>query len=576
MSSSTHYYGPSLCGIHDQTNYSLFVNPQIMNDAQIAMFMCFYGYILFAASGLISDGSELLLLVPRLAPIVGSIVLPVLGAVPDGMMVLFSGLGANPQEEVAVGVGTLAGSTVMLLTLPWSIAIFSGRVDLDETGKLNYKRPTNAGEHWDKLTPGNVGLKSCGVGYTSEIQYNAKFMMATLAGYLVIALPSCFFTAKLFYHKSESRKQIKFEANKEKIFVYAALAVCIAEFVYYLYKEWKNSEAADSPVGEMITETNVQAIQGGQVTLRSVMAKFRESTKGTNVNEASNNPDTLDEVRRFCKVLAPFFAMYDINGDNQIDLDEFFMIVKDLGGNLSKETQVKMFRAADIDKSQYISFEEFVACLMSYTFDESNDLSADRRKHILEPSTYMSPNEDADEEEDIPEDLADLEPEEQQRQIKKRACLWMGFGTLLILLFSDPTVDLMNETGIRLKISPFYVAFVLAPIASNAAELVAAYNYAQKRTVKSMTTSLSTLEGAGVMNNTYTFGTLLFIMCLKGVYWDFTAEVISMVFVEVLIGLPMLMKEKKVLTLFDGVMAASYYVLALLLVAFLNYCVHLD
>jgi len=152
----------------------------------------------------------------------------------------------------------------------------------------------------------------------------------------------------------------------------------------------------------------------------------------------------------------------------------------------------------------------------------------------------------------------------------------MGFGTLLILLFSDPTVDLMNETGLRLKISPFYVAFVLAPIASNAAELVAAYNYAQKRTVKSMTTSLSTLEGAGVMNNTYTFGTLLFIMCLKGVYWDFTAEVVSMVFVEVLIGLPMLTKEKKVLTLFDGVLAASYYVLALLLVAFLNYCVHLD
>lgn len=38
-----------------------------------------YGYILMYASNLISDGSELLLLVPSLAGIVGSVVLPILG-----------------------------------------------------------------------------------------------------------------------------------------------------------------------------------------------------------------------------------------------------------------------------------------------------------------------------------------------------------------------------------------------------------------------------------------------------------------------------------------------------------------
>jgi hypothetical protein len=43
-----------------------------------------YGYILMYASNLISDGSELLLLVPSIAGLVGSVVLPILGAVPDG------------------------------------------------------------------------------------------------------------------------------------------------------------------------------------------------------------------------------------------------------------------------------------------------------------------------------------------------------------------------------------------------------------------------------------------------------------------------------------------------------------
>jgi hypothetical protein len=80
-----------------------------------------YGFLLFWASELISNGSELLLLVPSIAGVIGTIVLPVLAAVPDGMMILFSGLGSKATfaHEVQVGVGTLAGSTVMLLTIPW-------------------------------------------------------------------------------------------------------------------------------------------------------------------------------------------------------------------------------------------------------------------------------------------------------------------------------------------------------------------------------------------------------------------------------------------------------------------------
>lgn len=72
-----------------------------------------------SASNMISDGSELLLLVPAVAGMVGSVVLPVLGAVPDGAIVLFSGMGDDAQDQLSVGVGALAGSTIMLLTVPW-------------------------------------------------------------------------------------------------------------------------------------------------------------------------------------------------------------------------------------------------------------------------------------------------------------------------------------------------------------------------------------------------------------------------------------------------------------------------
>ena len=90
---------------------------EIGNTGLLWLFVS-YGYVLFWASNQISEGSDLLLLVPSLAGIVGSCVLPVLGAVPDGAIMLFSGLGSveEAQENLAVGVGALAGSTIMLLT----------------------------------------------------------------------------------------------------------------------------------------------------------------------------------------------------------------------------------------------------------------------------------------------------------------------------------------------------------------------------------------------------------------------------------------------------------------------------
>ena len=39
-----------------------------------------------------------------------------------------------------------------------------------------------------------------------------------------------------------------------------------------------------------------------------------------------------------------------------------------------------------------------------------------------------------------------------------------GIGTLLVLFFSDPMVDVLSSVADRIGVSPFYVAFVLAPV----------------------------------------------------------------------------------------------------------------
>ena len=71
--------------------------------AQVVFLGLVYAYVLCVASSMISDGSELLLLIPALAGLVGSCVLPILGAVPDGAIVLFSGLGPDAQAQLNIG-----------------------------------------------------------------------------------------------------------------------------------------------------------------------------------------------------------------------------------------------------------------------------------------------------------------------------------------------------------------------------------------------------------------------------------------------------------------------------------------
>ena len=166
--------------------------------------------------------------------------------------------------------------------------------------------------------------------------------------------------------------------------------------------------------------------------------------------------------------------------------------------------------------------------------------------------------------EDLPEDISELSPEEQQAELKKRALIMLTFGTTLAVLFSDPLVGVLDEMATRLNISPFYVAFVLAPLGSNASEVIASRYYAAKKTRKSITVSLTALEGAGAMSNTFCLSIFMGLIYFRGLAWSYTSETIAILLVEyALAG----MVQKNKLTTLDGLIILSFYPLSLVFVA---------
>lgn len=132
---------------------------------------------------MIAEGSELLLLTKQ-APFIGSIVLPILGAVPDGAIVLFSGMGPDAPQQIAVGVGALAGSTIMLLTLPWCVSIQYGSVDCENiTDKDIYTQPLSGSKN--KIR-GFASLTGTGVKIDKSIKQLGLVMLLTLISYVVV------------------------------------------------------------------------------------------------------------------------------------------------------------------------------------------------------------------------------------------------------------------------------------------------------------------------------------------------------------------------------------------------------
>lgn len=542
---------------------------------QVLTLMAGYGYILFNASNMLANGSELLLLVPSIAGIVGSVVLPILGAVPDGAIMLFSGLGPDAQEKLTVGIGTLAGSTIMLLTLPWGGSIFKGAVPIGPKGTAEYSRRRETGG----------GIFTRGVTPNETIRSNAFVMVATALVYLIIQGPAFAYATD---NSPDASAQV---AKDEHWYALVGLLVAAAAFVAYLTLMVFQSNSDTKEY--LINAAALKAIESeGPVTLAGIIAPIIADGTAKALAAASSGTNYLEGAlldnhgkKKLHSLLKPFFKKYDEDGDGKISSSELVSLLHDIGERgITHAEAVHWMERLDPDHSGEIATDELADAMLRYIAEKVREQSSRHGEPSPDPRHAASAvfpaseaaahaaadaaaEEEDEEEEEMPEDLVDLSPKQQQYMIKKRACLLMGTGTALVLVFSDPMVDVMSNVGERLGIPAFYIAFVLAPLASNASELIASLNYAGKKTGKTITVSLSSLQGAACMNNTFCLGIFMALIYVKGLAWKFTAETLSILIVELLVACIAVQRTQR---LWHGLVALSFFPLSIAFVALLE------
>lgn len=526
-----------------------------------------YGFVLYKASDLISEGSELLLLVPSMAGLVGGVVLPLLGAVPDGAIILFSGLGdlKAAQETLSVGVGALAGSTIMLLTVPFALSVFGGRVDL--VGSDNSK-PNYLGK--PKLTEKSSikhELFGTGVAITEAVKHGGVLMVITLLPYLLIQVPA------LFLHGPTEEV-----AQGEHWWALVGLLICLAGLTLYMHLQLKISRAGEDRDKRMAVMKKV--LKKGQMSLSGAIAHTLREKERQMATSAASEYQSLNQDSRYPppavaqylkEVLADAFRSYDANGNGELDKIETQTFFRDFHETISDDEMDELFLKYDTDRSGFISLDEFIG--LAYTLIKAQEKRVKceldySRRSVKKTSDALAESAFADiEEEEIPAEFTDLPPDDQQAAIKKRAFWMLLAGAVLVVVFSDPMVDVMQEIAIRGHMSPFYVSFILAPLASNASEVISSMYYASKKTSKTITVSLSTLEGAACMNNTFCLSIFMGLIFFRGLAWQYTAETVSIIFAEVVVAL---LVRSKYMTLFRGLLIMCLFPASLALVAALE------
>ena len=448
----------------------------------------------------------------------------------------------------------------MLLTIPYAVSIFAGRVDLDDNGKATYRGKP-------KVSPKDsimADLTSTGVSVTEAVRHGGISMALTTIPYFLIQIPA------LFMHGPSEEV-----ADGERWWAFSGMLVCLVGLVFYMSLQLKISKEGEDK-GKRIAVVK-KLLQKGKVSLSGALkAEIEEMSEGA--GNASSEYQAIQQSDKgsfypppkvatyLSEVLKDAYVSYDANGNGLLDPREVRTFFRDFHENISEEDVEKLFKKFDTDGNGTISFDEFIG--LAYVLITDDEIAAHHQPTVATLADNIhSDDAEGEEEEDVPEDLTDLPPDQQQAAIKKRAFIMLAIGTTLVVLFSDPMVDVMQEIAVRSHVSPFYVSFILAPLASNASEVIASQYYAAKKTRKTITVSLSALEGAASMNNTFCLSIFMGLIFFRGLAWQYTAETIAIVVVQFFMAW---IVQRDTLTASEGLFILAIFPLSLVFVGALE------
>lgn len=488
-----------------------------------------YGYLMFLAATYLSAGSEILL--ELLGPgLVGGLFLPILGALPDAMLILVSGLSGTPetaQSQVSVGMGLLAGSTVMLLTVIWGTCIVVGKCDIDTTVAVDGK-DTKA-----------LSLTGSGISTDIWTSYAAMLMAVSVIPFIVVQFP-----------------QLVHSTSGRHLAVLIALIISVSLLISYCIYQ--------------VVQPKIQRRRLIYAKHKHVRAGILKHLRMNALGRLSTEEGTPNE-----EVLEKLFKVIDTNGDDHLSYIELRALIVGIRFdeiNLEEADAIdRVMKDFDTSEDSEIDFREFVNGVAKW-LEEAKSSKAP--SHLGGPDTVEFLHhfhQQTKIEHDLLGDQSDesVEGVEKSKWTSIKALLFLLLGTAIAAAFADPLVDAVDNFSTATSIPSFFISFIALPLATNSSEAVSAIIFATRKRQRSASLTFSELYGAVTMNNVLCLSVFLALVYVRGLTWDFSSEVLVILIVCVVMGA--FASVRTTFPLWTSLLAFLLYPFSLALVYVLDY-----
>ncbi|KAK7244214.1 hypothetical protein RIF29_39033 [Crotalaria pallida] len=285
-----------------------------------------YEYLLFHGESYLAKGGEQIFKI--LGPgIFGASAFHILGALPESLILLVSGLLGNgeiAQEYAFTGVGLLAGSSILLLTVVWGSCVIAGSQEFEhDSGSSRISHGSNSAHNSI-----NALLTGCGITTDLETSYTARIMVLSVIPLAIMQIPN------LFQLSSGARSVTLVIA------IIITTIFLLLYFIYQMFEPWVQKRRLeyvrhDHLILRIINDVQQNTLQRiltkhGTPNLSGIRRLYREiDQEGSSGISASELKDLLlknkvtetniDEDKEVNEVL----QIFDRNNDHIITKDEF-------------------------------------------------------------------------------------------------------------------------------------------------------------------------------------------------------------------------------------------------------------
>lgn len=462
--------------------------------------------------------------------IIGGLFLPILGALPDAMLILVSGLSGSTttaQSQVSVGMGLLAGSTVMLLTIIWGTCVIVGKCDIQDSIAIDGKD--------------TKGLSLTGSGVSTDIWtcYAARIMAVSVIPFIVVQVPQVM--------SSTSGRHLTVLIGL--IFSFAML---VSYCLYQIFQPWIQTRRLDF------------------VKHKHVISGVLKHLKMRGLGRLLEEDGTPNE-----EVIEKLFHSIDADGDQHISFAELNALIIGIQFdeiNLDQaEATEKLMKDFDTSLDRKIQLSEFIEGVSRWigeakrSGDSSNNAGPNTVKYLdnFHQQTKREHNLLGDQSDEVVEGVQD------RKKTTIKAVLLLLLGTLIAAAFADPLVDAVDDFSDATGIPTFFISFIGLPLATNSSEAVSAIIFASRKKRRSASLTFSEIYGAVTMNNVLCLAVFLALVYIRDLTWDFSAEVLVIVIVCVVMGA--FASFRTTFPLWTAILAFLLYPFSLALVYVLDY-----